>query len=331
MFTKRAMLTVLSACGLVSAATVLPAQAVATAPLAPPVITPAQAATVFAGYTVTENKANKTYDQALMDTVLAGSARQLGDADYRISQAVGYAPYLPVTHVGTRILMARQTGYPAEFLVLTRDKWGSQKTQTITAALLFQKADANSDWQLTNNVGLAAADVPSFAVDSSGYLPTLAVATLQVAPAALAPALLKAETLAEQGHAPSAAWADDSLWKQDLSQPAAWAHDQAYTFSSSHLAPVCLAATKGAVCFASSLDVRLRTLTAAETAAGSRWTVKDIDSAYDDGGLAAGSYTTMRTVQERQVVVVVPRKKAGARLVVTGDSYGPISGKGTLG
>ena len=107
--------------------------------------------------------------------------------------------------------------------------------------------------------------------------------------------------------------------------------DQSYTFSSTHLAPVCIAAVHGALCFVSTMDVLTRSLTTAEQAAGTRWVVDTMDKQYDSAGVAQGSYVALRTVQERQLAIVVPKKKSAAKLVVASEYDSPISGTGTIG
>jgi hypothetical protein len=307
--------------------------AVAQAKTATPavVITPAQAATVLATYATTVNQANATYDTALRDTVEGGSQRQLDDADYRLSILLGYGTYLRIKDVAPRIYLPRQTRYPAVFVVFTRTKYGNEATSTGSNALLFQKASSVAPWRVTASPGFDKADLPAFAVDKNGYLPTLDAATLSVTPAVLYPALLKAENLAATGHQPSAAWAYNSTWKQDLSLSRADAVDQHLTFSSTHLAPVCLATKIGALCFTSSAEVETDTLTDAELANGVRYTVDTRDTQYNAGGVPQGRYTMLRTVRQRQIAVVVPRKPTKAKLNVIGETWGTISGRGTIG
>ncbi|MDX6211082.1 MAG: hypothetical protein QOF82_169 [Frankiales bacterium] len=303
------------------------AQAAATAKV---VVTPAQALAVVSSVARTQNKADLNYDIALQDTVETGAARMADDGDFRISKIVGYSPYPPFSYVGTRVYLPRQTHYPALFLALTHVKTAGQRTSTDTLALVFQRASASARWKVSAEVSFAAGAVPAFSVGSNGYLPALAPSTLAVTPTAMYPALLTAQGLAARGGKPSAAWAYNSLWKTQLSLSAAQAADTHETFSSTHLAPVCFASKVGALCLTSTKEVRLETSTAQELAAGIFWNVRTVDDRYNEGGVALGSYATIRTVALRQLAVLIPRKQAKAKLAVTAAIETPIAGSGTL-
>jgi hypothetical protein len=326
---RRSLSAALTVFALLTAGTAVPAYAQTA--VAPVVVTPAQALAVLKGYTATVNTANKTYNTALRDTVEGGAARLLDDADYRLSTLLGYSTYLPIKDVSPRVLVPRQAHYPAVFVALTRLKYGTQPAGTYTYALLFQKASATAAWKMTASPDFSSADIPKFAPDKDGYLPSLDPSTLSVTPAALYPALLKAENLAGAGKKPSAAWAYNSLWRNYLTVPVSATLDVHESFASTHLAPVCLSSRTGALCIASSTNVEVDTLTQAELASGSRYVIDSQDLQYNAGGIAQGRYTQLRTVGQRQVAIIVPRKHSTTKLTVTGLLWGPISGTGSVG
>jgi hypothetical protein len=325
----RSLSAALTTFALLIAGTATPAYATAAA--APVVVTQAQALAVLKAYTATVNKANKTYDTALRDTVEGGAARLLDDADYRLSAIVDYKPYLPIKNVTPRVLVPRQTHYPAVFVALTRTQYGTNPVGKFSYAMVFQKASSTAAWKMTASPTFAAADLPTFAPDKDGYLPALDTSTLSVTPAALYPALLKAENLAGSGKKPSPAWANNSVWRDDVTVAQADVADYRETYASSHLAPVCIASRTGALCIASSIDLQLATLGATEVAAGTRYDIDSPDLQYNAGGIAQGRYLQIRTVAQRQVAIIVPRKHSATKLAVTGLLWGPISGTGVLG
>ncbi|MDX6257037.1 MAG: hypothetical protein QOJ11_3371 [Frankiales bacterium] len=313
-----------------SALTSIGASAAQAAAPAKVVVTPAQALAVVGSVARTLNKADLDYNTALQDTVETGAARVADDGDFRISKLVGFPPYRPFSYVGTRIYLPRQTHYPARFLALTHGKSAGQPASKDTVALVFQRASASSRWKLSAAVSFAPAAVPAITVGKDGYLPDLAPSTLAVTPKAMYPALLKAQGIAARGGKPSAAWAYNSLWRSRLSLPAAQAVDTHETFSSTHLAPICFASKIGALCLTSTKVVRLETSTAQELAAGVYWNVNSPDDRYSEGGVAQGRYSAIRTVAQRQLAVVIPRKQAKTKLAVTAENWSPISGRGTL-
>jgi hypothetical protein len=314
-----------------SAGSVLSLSATASAAtVASPVVTPKTALAATNAVAKVLSKAGTTYDKRLQDTVDAGASQVADDGDFRVSQKVGYEAYRPFTWVGTTVYVPRQTHYPATFLALTHYKSAGSATSKDPVALVFVKASSKARWHVVAAVGLTATSVPRFSVGKDGFLPTLATSTLMVTPTAMYPALLKAQTLAARGAKPSAAWAYNSVWKKYLSQTRTEAIDTHETFTSTHHAPLCFASTVGAFCLTSSTEVRLQTSTAAELAAGLYWTVSSQEQQYDAGGIPLGSYATIRTVAQRQLTVVIPRKKKGAKLVVTAEYWSPLSGVGTL-
>lgn len=318
---------VTAAAGPASAATVRTSATVKT-PVA--VVTPSQALAVVKAYRATVNEANKTYDTALRDTVEGGAARVSDDADYRLSTTLGYETYLPIKDVGLRVLVPLQSHYPAVFVALTRTKYGTNAAGKYTYALLFQKASSQAAWKMTASPSFSSAALPVFAPDKNGYLPALDASTLAVQPAALYPALLKATNLAGTGQHPSAAWAFNSIWRDDLVLSAADRVDRRQTYSSNHIAPVCIATRTGGLCFTSAAEVEVDTLSPAELAQGYTYVIDTMDRQYNAGGVAQGSYVTLRTVQQVQAAVVVPRKGAAAKLALNGVLFSTISGTGTL-
>jgi hypothetical protein len=325
----RRALAALTITAALSAAATIGASAAQAAATAKVVVTPAQALAVVSSVAKTQNKADLSYDSALLDTVETGAARMADDGDFRISKVVGYPPYPPFSYVGTRVYLPRQTHYPAQFLALTHVKTAGHPASTDSLALVFQRASASSRWKLSAQVSFARGSVPAFTVGSSGYLPALAPSTLAVTPTAMYPALLTAQGLAARGGKPSAAWAYNALWKTQLSLTAGQAADTHETFSSTHLPPVCFASKLGALCLTSTKEVRLETSTAQELTAGIYWNVNTIDDRYNEGGVAQGSYATIRTVALRQLAVLIPRKQANAKLAVTAESWTPMAGRGT--
>ena len=295
-----------------------------------PVVTPNQALAVVKAYRATVNEANKTYDTSLRDTVEGGAARVSDDADYRLSTSVGYEAYLPIKDVGLRVLVPLQSHYPAVFVALTRTRYGTNAAGKYTYALLFQKSSSQAGWKMTASPSFSSAALPVFSLDKNGYLPALDASTLAVQPAALYPALLKATNLAGAGQDPSAAWALNSIWRDDLVLSAADRVDRRQTYGSNHIAPVCIAIRTGGLCFASAAEVEVDTLTPAELGQGFTYVIDSMDRQYNAGGVAQGSYTMLRTVQQVQAAVLVPRKGASTKLSLNGVLFSTISGTGTL-
>ena len=113
--------------------------------------------------------------------------------------------------------------------------------------------------------------------------------------------------------------------------PPADKNDVHWTYTSSHHAPVCLAARPGRCASRPADMIRSYKLTGAELSSGVRWIVDDANLQFEYGGVAQGDYTTLRTVAERQVAVLVPHLHSSAKLQLVAETWGPISGKGTLG
>lgn len=315
--------------GSLAAGTVVAAPASASTAAAP-VVTPASARAAMTAVAKVLSKAGETYDVALQSTVEAGAAKAADNADFRISRLVGYDPYKPFRWTGTRVFLTRQTHYPATFLALAHFRWAGSAANKDVVGLVFQKASSKARWRLVGDIGFGGGPVPAFTVGKDGYLPALVPSALMVTPAAMYPALVKAQNVAGRGGRPSAAWANNWLWKNYLSQTKVEAVDTHETFTSSHRAPLCFAATAGAFCLTSTREVRLRTSTPQELAAAEYWTVGSQEQQYEAGGIAQGSYATIRTVAQRQLAVVIPYKKKGAQLSVTAEYWSPLAGKGTL-
>lgn len=303
--------------------------AAATAP--PSVVTPAQALAIVKTFQAANNKAFDHNDQALLAKVEGGSARDIDAADLRISAKLGFHfDGDDITALGTKVYVPRQTHYPAVFLAVFRPKFGTDKPERYTSATLFQKAGRTSAWKVTDQPAIATGTV-AFSVDKAGYIPTLVPSTLAVSPTAFSPAVLKGLNRAGSGRAPSAAWAFNSTWRNYLFVPKADRADVHWAYTSSHHAPVCLAAKAGGLCFASATMVRSYKLTSTELSTGVRWVVDSANLQFEYGGVAQGDYTTLRTVAQRQVAVLVPRKGSTAKLQLVAETWGPITGKGTLG
>jgi hypothetical protein len=293
------------------------------------VVTPTQAKAIVQAYEKANNKANATFDTALQDKHEEGAAKAVDDAVFRVAKKVGVLPFPAVTAVGVKVLVPRQTAYPAIFVAFLHPKEAGQSTAKFTDALVFKRDSASSPWRVADGTAFPAA-APAFTVDKDGYIPALTTSALSVTPAQVYPSWIKAQNVAGRGGTASATWAQNSLFKRFVALPAAATVDNRLTASSAHFAPLCVASVTGALCFVSTAIVDDVGLTKAERAAGDGYKVSTVDDQASLGGVAPGVYVALHVVGQRSVAIIVPRRGGKGGVALVGYVSQATAGRGTL-
>jgi hypothetical protein len=154
----------------------------------PPAISKADAASIVAGYSQVNNKANEAHSDSLLSTIEGGSSYTMDTGAYRFelgqSSRAAYVPF-QLTDTAYYIPRLPQGSYPRWFAVKSTYVTTADGKNLGTAYVVFTQNAAGAPWKdVTEPDILPGQALPQIAVDASGYAQSVApdAGDLDVAP-----------------------------------------------------------------------------------------------------------------------------------------------------